>query len=123
MTIRGIKLVSVPVSDQDRAKDFFAKNLGFEVRQDMSMGPMRWLEVGPAGSATTLALLSGLPGMEPGGVMGIQLLTDDLDGDCDSLRSAGVSVDGPNARPWGRDATFKDPDGNGFVLMSAPGGK
>ncbi|MFG2106421.1 VOC family protein [Micromonospora chersina] len=50
---------------------------------------------------------------------GHRLFTDDLDGDCESLRAAGVKVDGPNTRPWGRDATFSDPDGNGFVLMSA----
>jgi catechol 2,3-dioxygenase-like lactoylglutathione lyase family enzyme len=121
MTIRGIKLITVPVSDQDRAKDFYVDLLGFEVAQDMAMGPMRWLEVALKGSTTSVALLSGLPGLTPGAVKGTQLVTDDLDADCEGLRGAGVEVDGPNQRPWGREATFSDPDGNGFVLMASAG--
>jgi predicted enzyme related to lactoylglutathione lyase len=120
MDIKGVKLLTVPVSDQDKAKEFYTDLLGLEVRQDMTMGPMRWLEVAPKDSSTSLALLPGLPGLAPGGLKGVQLYTKDLDDDCDSLKRAGVTVDGPNSRPWGRDATFSDPDGNGFVLMEAP---
>jgi predicted enzyme related to lactoylglutathione lyase len=123
MDIKGIKLITVPVADQDRAKEFWVNLLGFEVVQDMVMGPMRWLEVVAKGAVTTVALVPGLPGMVPGGLRGVQLATEDLDGDCEGLRAAGVSVDGPNQRPWGRDAMFSDPDGNGFMLMAAnPGG-
>jgi predicted enzyme related to lactoylglutathione lyase len=46
------------------------------------------------------------------------LETDDLDAECARLRAAGVPVDGPHERPWGRDATFVDPDGNVFVLVA-----
>ena len=121
MNITGVKLITVPVSEQDAAKEFYVNKLGLAVVQDMTMGPMRWLEVAPKGATPSLALLPGLPGMSPGGLRGVQLFTSDLDAAVSELRSAGVTVDGPNARPWGRDATFSDPDGNGFVLMAATG--
>jgi catechol 2,3-dioxygenase-like lactoylglutathione lyase family enzyme len=123
MNIKGIKLITVPVTDQDRAKEFYVNTLGFEVVQDMVMGPMRWLEVAAKGASTNVALLPGLPGLSPGGIRGVQLVTEDLEGDCESLRAAGVTVDGPNQRPWGRDATFADPDGNGYVLMASAAGR
>jgi predicted enzyme related to lactoylglutathione lyase len=118
MSINGIRLITVPVSDQDSAKKFYVEKLGFEVRQDSQMGPMRWLEVAPQGSQVTFGLLPPVLGVPAGGLKGVQLFTDDLDGDCKQLAGAGVQVDGPNARPWGRDATFADPDGNAFVLMA-----
>jgi len=113
-------MITVPVSDQEKAKEFYVEQLGFAVTQDMQMGPMHWLEVAPAEGAASFALLNGVLGLEPGDLKGVQLFTDDLDSTCEKLRTAGVPVDGPNAKPWGRDANFSDPDGNGFVLMSAP---
>lgn len=118
MNITQIRLVTLPVADQDRAKEFYEKKLGFAVVGDMTMGPMRWLEVAPEGSAPTFVLLPGLPGLEPGGLQGVQLETTDIVADCTALREVGVNVDGPHDRPWGRDATFSDPDGNGFVLIT-----
>nr|BFE87560.1 hypothetical protein GCM10020093_101610 [Planobispora longispora] len=49
MNITQVALVTVPVSDQDVAKDFYAGLLGFTVLEDRSMGPMRWLQVAPEG--------------------------------------------------------------------------
>lgn len=118
MSITKIRLITVPVSDQDRAKGFYLDQLGFEVNRDMTMGPMRWLQVAPKGADTGMVLLAGMPGLAPSGIQGVQLETDDIDADCESLRQAGVAVDGPHERPWGREATFTDPDGNGFVLVT-----
>ena len=87
MSIKGIKLITVPVSDQDAAKQFYVEQLGFEVSQDSQMGPMRWLEVAPKGSPVSFALLPSVLGVPVGGLKGVQLFTDDLDGDCESLRA------------------------------------
>ncbi|GAA2799483.1 VOC family protein [Kribbella solani] len=43
--------------------------------------------------------------------------TDDLDADIARLQAAGVIVEGANEMPWGKQATFADPDGNGYVLQ------
>lgn len=115
MTITQIRLVTVPVTDQDRAKDFYTHVLGMTVRGDTTNGPMRWLEVAPDGSGTSL-VLGAFPGA--GSLQGLMLHSEDIDADCARLHEAGVNVDGPHDRPWGRDASFTDPDGNELVLST-----
>lgn len=117
MNITQVQTLTVPVADQDRAKDFYVGTLGFEVVADNQAGPMRWLQVAPAGAVTGLAL-SALPHFRPGSLQGVILASGDIDGDCERLRRAGVAVDGPHSQPWGTQATFADPDGNGFVLLA-----
>lgn len=116
MAIDSVKTVTVLVSDQDRARDFYVDALGFEVKVDQSFGENRWLEVGPA-SGTSLVLHKPFPGMTAGGGQGTLFASSDLDADVTRLQAAGVMVDGPDEMPWGRQATFSDPDGNGYVLQ------
>jgi predicted enzyme related to lactoylglutathione lyase len=124
MNITHVQMLTVPVSDQDAAKAFYAGALGFEVVSDETMGPMRWLQVAPKGAETSVVLAGHMPGMTPGSVQGLMLQTADLDADCERLRGAGVDVEGPQDLPWGRQATFTDPDGNGIVLSGpAPAGR
>lgn len=116
MAINTVKTVTVFVSDQDRARDFYVDALGLEVTADQTFGDNRWLEVG-AQSGTTLVLHKPFPGMSAGGGQGILFASSDLDADVERLQEAGVVVDGPNEMPWGRQATFSDPDGNGYILQ------
>jgi predicted enzyme related to lactoylglutathione lyase len=118
MNITHVRLLTVPVSDQDAAKDFYATKLGFEVVADRSAGPMRWLQLAPEGAETSVVLADHVPGAAPGSVHGLMLETSDLDADCARLRAAGVAVEGPQDLPWGRQATLTDPDGNGIVLAA-----
>jgi catechol 2,3-dioxygenase-like lactoylglutathione lyase family enzyme len=121
MTISHIQLLSIPVADQDRAKDFYVGTLGFELVRDNPMGPdQRWVQVGPKGAATSITLVTWLDTMPPGSLKGVVLESDDVDADCERLRRAGVTVGGPEDAPWGRQATFDDPDGNGLVLLDPP---
>ncbi|QXJ19577.1 VOC family protein [Actinomadura graeca] len=124
MTITRMSRLSLPVSDQDRAKDFYVGVLGFEVLGDSPVpfaDGARWLEVGPAGGGTSAVLVTWLE-MEPGALTGLMLETTDIDADLARLRGAGVDVHGPADTPWGRQATFADPDGNGIVLAEAAAG-
>ncbi|MFD2765953.1 VOC family protein [Micromonospora eburnea] len=121
MTVTHVQIVSVPVSDQDRARDFYVDVLGFDLVRDNPMGPGgRWVQVAPKGAATTLTLVTWFPTMSPGSLKGLVLETDDLDGDVARLRELGVAFadGGIQAAPWGRYATFDDPDGNGIVLQA-----
>lgn len=121
MTITHVQLLSVPVSDQDRARDFYVDILGFDLVRDNPMGEgARWVEVAPKGATTGLTLVTWFPTMAPGSLKGLVLQTGDVDGDCARLREAGVAVDGPSDAPWGRQVTFDDPEGNGIVLASPP---
>ena len=123
MGISAVQLFSLPVSDQDRAKDFYIDVLGFELVNDAQMGPdMRWVQVHPPGGATSMTLVTWFDSMAPGSVKGTVLETDDLEGDVARLRSLGVDIPGDvEAAPWGRFVTFDDPDGNGLVLQETTG--
>jgi catechol 2,3-dioxygenase-like lactoylglutathione lyase family enzyme len=121
MTITHVHLLSVPVTDQDRARDFYVDTLGLELVDESPMGPdQRWVQVAPKGSATGLTLVTWFPTMPAGSLKGLVLQTPDIDGETERLRRAGVEVTGPEDAPWGRFSTFDDPDGNGIVLSGPP---
>lgn len=119
MTITHASFVTLPVADQDRALRFYTDVLGFDVVADMSMPAGRWLQVGPKGAQTVFTLAGpGMGEFEVGSARGIMLVTTDVDADCARLAEAGVRVDGPAEYPWGRMASFADPDGNGLMLLT-----
>src|SRR5437764_11483781 len=90
--IVDVATVAVPVADQDRALTFYTETLGFEKRMEAQFGQgMKWIEVGPMGSATTIAL-PPLGELKPGVDTGIRLVTDDAAGDHEELRAHGVDV-------------------------------
>ncbi|OUC94078.1 VOC family protein [Streptosporangium minutum] len=118
MNITHARLVTLPVADQDLAKDFYVGALGFDVLVDRQMGPVRWLQVAPKGAQTSFALSAADQGLTPGSARGIILETADLDADCAQLAKAGAAIEGPTDLPWGRQAILTDPDGNSFVLST-----
>jgi catechol 2,3-dioxygenase-like lactoylglutathione lyase family enzyme len=123
MTITHVQLLSVPVTDQDRARDFYVDTLGFTLVGDTPMGDQRWVQVAPKGADTSITLVTSFPTMPPGSLKGLVLETDDLDGDVARLTGLGVPVDGGvQEAPWGRFVTLHDPDGNGLVLQATARG-
>ena len=122
MPITHVQLFSIPVSDQDRARDFYVDTMGFELVSDTDMGPdMRWVQVRPPGATTSLTLVTWFPTMPAGGLKGTVLETDDLEGDIEVLREKGLATGEIETAPWGRWVTFDDPDGNGIVLQETAG--
>jgi catechol 2,3-dioxygenase-like lactoylglutathione lyase family enzyme len=122
MAIQRLAIISVPVSDQDRAKRFYTEVLGFvEVRDSPFRENARWIEVKPTTDSTvTISLVSWFPSMSAGSLRGLVLLADDLDTTYAMLRKRGLSSASViQTAPWGRYATFSDPDGNGWVLQEA----
>ena len=124
MGITAVQLFSLPVSDQDRARDFYVDVLGFELVNDAPMGPgMRWVQVRPPGASTSITLVTWFDTMPAGQTRGTVLETDDLEADIGRLRGRGVEVpDEVQVAPWGRFVTFADPDGNGLVLQETAAG-
>lgn len=120
MSVR-VSIVSVPVSDQDRAIAFFRDNLGFSVLRDSPMGPsMRWVQLAPPDGGTTLTLVTWFDAMPPGSLQGLLFNTDDLDAAHARLGANGVGPSDIKSAPWGRYLTFQDADGNGYVLQQDP---
>jgi catechol 2,3-dioxygenase-like lactoylglutathione lyase family enzyme len=119
VAVTAVQLFSLPVTDQDRARDFYVDVLGLELVDDMPMGPgMRWVQVRPPGVLTSITLVTWFDTMPAGHPRGTVLETDDLEGDITRLRGLGVDLpDEVESAPWGRFVTFTDPDGNGLILQ------
>jgi catechol 2,3-dioxygenase-like lactoylglutathione lyase family enzyme len=120
--IRGVKIVSIPVRNQDVALKFYTEKLGFKVATDQEMAPggQRWIELMIPGADTNLALFTA-PGHESriGGFQGMTFWTDDVFGTAEQMKKKGVDLtDGPRKEIWGTMAKFKDPDGNEFLFSS-----
>jgi predicted enzyme related to lactoylglutathione lyase len=120
MAISKVQLFSIPVSDQDRARDFYVDVLGLEVRSDTQLGSdMRWVMVAPPGAQTGITLVTWFETMPAGSLRGLVLETNDLDGDVERITAHGVTIaNGIEDAPWGRFVQFDDPDGNGIVLQA-----
>lgn len=116
-----IELVIVPVTDIDRARDFYA-SLGWNVDHDQEVdATTRFVQITPPGSACSIAFGRGLSEAEPGSLRGIQLVIKDADAALALLREKGADVDGAvDEQPWGRFVTFRDPDGNQYTLQQLP---
>jgi catechol 2,3-dioxygenase-like lactoylglutathione lyase family enzyme len=123
MKITRIAVVSIPVRDQQAAKAFYRDVLGFVVVRDTPRGPdQRWVQLAPDGSATSITLVTWFPNMQPGGITGLVLDTDDVVAMHAALQARGLALSPVESAPWGQYATFDDPDGNGWVLQQAAPG-
>jgi predicted enzyme related to lactoylglutathione lyase len=121
MAVTSFEIVSVPVSDQERAKTFYRDILDFELIREADMGPQgKWIQLAPKGCTTTIALVTWYDSMKPGGLQGVMLNVTDIDKDHRDLTARGLSLSAIDQQPWGRFAMFKDPDGNGWILRQPP---
>jgi catechol 2,3-dioxygenase-like lactoylglutathione lyase family enzyme len=121
MSLTRLQVVSVPVSDPERARAFYQDVLGFELIADMPMGPdQRWLQLGPPGAQTSITLVTWFETMVPGSLKGIVIATNSLEADHAALTRKGLQLTTIESAPWGRYSTFDDPDGNGWVLQAEP---
>ena len=121
MRFKDVTVVSVPVSDQERARAFYVDKLGFELRRDDTSIPgMRWLQVAPRGATTSLTLVTWFDSMPPGSLRGLVLSSENLEADYEALVQKGVEFEGPpQKQPWGVETVLHDPDGNSIVLQQA----
>jgi predicted enzyme related to lactoylglutathione lyase len=119
----------LPADDPDASLAFYRDALGFEVRNDVGYGEMRWITVGPADQPHTSIVLhppAADPGltdgerrtiaelMAKGSYASIVLASSDLAGTFDQVQSSGADVvQEPMDQPYGvRDCAFRDPAGN-----------
>jgi catechol 2,3-dioxygenase-like lactoylglutathione lyase family enzyme len=127
-----LEVVPVPVTDVDRAKHFYAEQVGFVVDLDTRIGDeMRLVQLTPPGSSCSIHLSTGILDMPPGMLEGLQLVVSDIEVARSELVERGVEaspvqhmdggvwVEGRGGE-WNSFVFFSDPDGNSWVLQERP---
>jgi catechol 2,3-dioxygenase-like lactoylglutathione lyase family enzyme len=113
-----LELVQVPVSDVDRALEFYVSKAGFVLDHDHDIGGgVRFVQLTPPGSPASIAIGEGLSEMRPGSVEGLQLVVTDIEAARAELAGRGVPVSEVSDFPWGRFVFFSDPDGNSWAVQ------
>jgi catechol 2,3-dioxygenase-like lactoylglutathione lyase family enzyme len=116
-----LELIAVPVSDVERAKDFYAEKAGFHLDHDHTVNDqLRFVQLTPPGSACSIALGTGIVDTPPGSVHGLQLVVADIEAARAELVGRGVEVSEVQHFPWGSFVFFSDPDGNGWAVQAIP---
>ncbi|WP_367041240.1 VOC family protein [Streptomyces sp. Je 1-332] len=133
-----LEVVTIPVADMDRAKDFYEHKCGFKADLDSTVAPgVRIIQFTPPGSRCSFAMMTGMPPapgtseMTPGSQHGLQLCVTDIVAARAELAERGVDVTpvlhvGPDGwaegtgETWNGFCFFKDPDGNGWAVQEAP---
>jgi len=127
-----LELVCVPVRDVDRAKAFYADQLGFQVDHDTTVSAdFRVVQLTPPGSGCSICIGTGVVDMAPGSLKGLQLVVNDVVAARAELLARGVEMGA--VQVYGRDGlrpyedgedlnnvgfcAFDDPDGNGWLLQ------
>lgn len=121
MTKMTIEVIFIPVTDVDRAKDFYVNKLGFVADHDQKVKEgLRFVQLTPEGSACSIAFGEGITEMTPGIQQGIMMVVDDVRTLRQDLKEKGVEMSDIDEQAWGTFAYFTDPDGNGWTLQELP---
>lgn len=130
--ITNVSLLTLYVTDQDAARDFYTQKLGFEAKTDVTMGDgFRWVTIGhPSQPELEITLMVPGPPLDPdmaeavqrslakGSMGGFGLTTDNCQKDYDDLTAKGVEfTQPPSKRPYGVEAVMRDNSGNWLVLV------
>jgi catechol 2,3-dioxygenase-like lactoylglutathione lyase family enzyme len=116
-----LELITVPVSDVDRAKAFYVDQAGFNADHDHRVSDhLRFVQLTPPGSACSISIGDGLTDAAPGSAAGLQIVVADADAARDELTARGLDVGEVRDMPWGRFVFFADPDGNRWAVQQLP---
>ena len=117
-----LELVTVPVTDVDRAKAFYVERVGFDADHDHQVSEdLRFVQLTPPGSTCSIALGTGLTDATPGSAQ-LQIVVADVHAAHAALSGRGVEVSDVDEQSWGSFVYFSDPDGNSWAIQQIPGG-
>lgn len=116
-----IELVAIPVTDTDRAIDFYVNQVGFTLDIDHTVSDeLRFVQLTPPGSACSIVLGEGITRMAPGSQQGVQMVVASAHEAHGELSRRGVDVSDVQVMDWGSFVYFSDPDGNSWALQELP---
>jgi len=113
-----LELITLPVSDVDRAKAFYVERAGFNPDHDHRVNDeLRFVQLTPPGSGCSIAIGEGVTDAEPGSVQGLQLVVSDIEAAHAEYAERGLDVGEIQDLPWGSFVFFADPDGNRWAVQ------
>jgi catechol 2,3-dioxygenase-like lactoylglutathione lyase family enzyme len=128
MAVDKIVMISLPVSDQEKAKLFYTDKLGFKVIADYIMSSAeageragnRWVTLAPPGGGPSITLTTWFEELHPG-VMKMSFSTPDVEQTYQELKAKGVEPNNAiSDAPWGKWFSIDDPDGNNWLIVQTP---
>jgi catechol 2,3-dioxygenase-like lactoylglutathione lyase family enzyme len=115
-----IELIPIPVTDVDRAIEFYTR-AGFNLDHDHTVSDdMRFVQLTPPGSHCSIVLGKGMTPMAPGSVETYQMVVPSAAAAREDLVGRGIDASDVQVMPWGSFVFFADPDGNKWALQELP---
>jgi len=116
-----LELIPVPVSDNDRAKDFYVNKVGFVCDHDIPVQDgLRFVQLTPVGSACSIVIGDGISDMPVGSQKNLQVVVEDARATREYLIERGVEASDIDVQDWGIFTYFSDPDGNTWAAQEMP---
>lgn len=114
-----LALLSIPVTNQQKAKTFYVEKVGCMLVEEMPFGApgTEWIRLRLPGTQTDIVLATWFPKMTPGSLQGVVLATTDIEKTHSELSRRGLQISPIDSQDYGREATFSDPDGNGWIVQ------
>ncbi|MDB4904313.1 MAG: Glyoxalase-like domain protein [Mucilaginibacter sp.] len=110
--MKSIEIISIPVTDQEKSKEFYLK-LGFQVIVEAPFsGGQKWIQMGFPGQDASITLVTWFSNMPPGCINGLVIKTDSVENEIEELTAKGIEFGKVDETPWGKFLSVKDPDGN-----------
>jgi catechol 2,3-dioxygenase-like lactoylglutathione lyase family enzyme len=113
--MKTIELISVPVTDQQKSKEFYVK-MGLELVRENSFNNQVWIQLKFPGGGPEITLVNWFEKMPAGSLQGIVLTSENIDDDIQRLSDNGITTGKIDQTPWGKFAAITDPDGNTWSL-------
>jgi predicted enzyme related to lactoylglutathione lyase len=114
--MKTIELISVPVTNQQKAKEFYLK-MGLTLTREAPFGKdQQWIQLSFPGGGTTITLVTWFPKMPAGCLHGMTISCDKIETEIEKLKNKGIIAGKIDATPWGKFASITDPDGNTWNL-------
>jgi catechol 2,3-dioxygenase-like lactoylglutathione lyase family enzyme len=114
--MKAIDVISIPVSDQQKAKQFYL-SLGFQIVVEAPFqNGQHWIQLGFPGGSVYITLVTWFDNMPAGCISGLVIKTDNLDKDREDFLSKGLQTEEIQDTPWGKFMVVVDPDGNRISL-------
>ncbi len=114
--MKKVGLISVPVTDQQKSKEFYLR-MGLTLVAENSFEKQTWIQLSfPEGGGPDITLVNWFPDMPAGYMRGMTIVTDNIQNDIATLQTNGISPGKIDETPWGKFASITDPDGNKWTL-------